>query len=199
MSIFNFKNIYRLPYDYNFLSPVISYEQLKQHYQGHLLVYYNVLEKLISEHQLESMTGDLRSLTRFTFGKQNLLSVFNNAGQIVNHIHFFANFTKQEIPSNILDNVKKKYNRSNLIEDSLSTVKKFGFGSSWLWLASDKNSEIRMFVTPNSFIPENLDFIDQILMCIDLWEHAYYMQFLNNRSEYLKQIIPKTNIYNFLK
>lgn len=199
MNIFNFQNVYKMPYGYDFLSPAINDMQLKQHYEGHLLKYYDKLAKLITEHKLESMSNNLIELVKFTFGKQNLLDVFNTAGQIVNHIHFFENFTGQDIEVNILKKLQNTYSKSSLIEEAIITSNKFGFGSSWLWLASSKSEEIKIFVTPNGFIPENLDFIDKILMCIDLWEHAYYLQYMHNRNEYIKQVIAKTNIYKFLK
>lgn len=199
MNIFNFQNKYKLPYGYDFLAPVINHTQLQQHYEGHLLKYYERLEKLIAEHKLEDMSNDLVELVKFSFGKQNLLDVFNTAGQIVNHIHFFENFTGQDIEVNLLKKIQSTYSKTSITEDSLNTADKFGFGSSWLWVASSKNDEIKMFVTPNGFIPENLDFIDKILLCIDLWEHAYYLQYMNNRNEYIKQVIAKTNIYKFLK
>lgn len=199
MNIFNFNNIYKLPYNYNFLIPAINEQQLKQHYEGHLMKYYQKLTFLLKEHQLESKSDNLIELVKYTFGKQNLLDIFNNAGQIVNHIHFFENFVNKEINPNTLNNVRKNFNKDNIIEEALNISSKFGFGSSWLWIASNKNTDIKMFVTPNGFIPENLDFIDEILLCIDLWEHAYYLQYMHNRNEYIKQIIPKTNIYKFLK
>ncbi|BCL65887.1 superoxide dismutase [uncultured bacterium] len=199
MNIFNFNNIYKLPYNYNFLIPAINEQQLKQHYEGHLIKYYQKLTFLLKEHQLESKADNLIELVKYTFGKQNLLDIFNNAGQIVNHIHFFENFVNKEINPNTLINIRKNFNKDNIIEEALNISGKFGFGSSWLWIASNKNTNIKMFVTPNSFIPENLDFIDEILLCIDLWEHAYYLQYMHNRNEYIKQIIPKTNIYKFLK
>lgn len=199
MNIFNFNNVYQLKYGYDFLSPALESKDLQQHYEGHLMKYYQNLEILLTEHNLKPMSENLIELVKFTFGKQNLLDIFNNAGQIVNHIHFFENFIQKDIEKNILDNLQKIYNKSNIIEESIKTIRKFGFGSSWLWIASSKNNDIKMFVTPNGFIPENLDFIDKIIFCIDLWEHAYYMHYKHNIEDYIKQIIPKTNIYRLLK
>ena len=198
-TIFDINKVYKMNYDYDFLSPAINTEVLQKHYELFFLKYYDSLKLAVEEHNLVERADDLIELSKYCFGKQDLLSIFNSTGQIINHIYYFESFIEKEIDAVILKLLKTTYtSKSALIEAMISTTLKYGFGSGWLWVAIDKSSSVRVFVTPNAFTAHNLDFIDKVICCIDIWEHAYCLQYNADRVEYLKNVIEITNLYKKL-
>jgi Fe-Mn family superoxide dismutase len=194
--MFELKNIYKLKYDYDFLNPVLSTSQLQQHYTGHLLKYYEKLNKLVSNLNLQEVSSNLITLIKYSFGKQQLLNVFLNAGQIINHIYYFESFVLSDMPADTIKKIKSHFvDKDNLTEKILSTVDTFCQGSTWLWVVINNHGEIKVFVTPNAFTIHNLDFVATVLCCIDVWEHAYYLDYKDNRDEYITKILTKTNLY----
>ena len=171
-----------LPYANDALEPVISRETIDYHYGKHEKAYIDNLNRLIKGTQYEDM--DLEEVIRHADG-----ALFNNASQAWNHIFYFFTFAPNSggEPSGELrkaidrdfgsfDNFKKAF------EDAGTGL----FGSGWVWLSADENG--KLFITQESNAGTPLTKGLQPLLCFDVWEHAYYIDYKNRRAEQLHRL-----------
>ncbi len=180
-----------LPYDLNALSPILSKETLEYHYGKHHLGYFKKLNKLIADNDLETNNSSLTELIRHSVG-----ALFNNAAQCWNHDFYWKSLT-------VLDEEKVVSQRlTRLIDQSFGGWNEFKlqfleagnqfFGSGWLWLIHN-GDQLELMTTANAQTPITDPQIFPLLTC-DLWEHAYYIDYHNDRAKYLEQIF---NILNW--
>ena len=182
METLNFTLI-ALPYAPEALEPVISKETIDYHYGKHLQTYVDNLNKLIAGTEYEAMT-----LVEIVASSQG--AIFNNAGQILNHNLYFTQFA----PVNELAN-----ERMSELAIMKAIVRDFGsfeafqaefeqkgvslFGSGWVWLAADKNGKLYIAQEPNAGNPITKGL--KPLLTMDVWEHAYYIDYRNRRAAHL--------------
>ena len=184
-----------LPYAENALEPVISANTLSFHYGKHHKAYVDNLNKLASGTQYESMP--LEQVIRDTAGKADKVGVFNNAAQVWNHT-FFWNCLRngaggkptgriaQMIDSDLggYDNFKKEFANACVTQ----------FGSGWGWLVAS-GGKLAIIKTPNADNP--LSKGQTALLTIDVWEHAYYLDYQNRRPDFVNAVIDKLLNWNF--
>ena len=182
----------KLPYNYSDLEPYIDSETMKVHYNKHYLGYlknlneevslkfdYNSIEDLIENIEFES--DDVR----------------NNAGGYYNHSLFFnmLKSTKQRsygMPSIVLNTIKRDFGTFENFKDIIEKKAKQRFGSGWVWWILLPSGKTRIIQTPYQDNPAM--FLDcKILLGVDVWEHAYYLKYRSNRSEYVKNIFNVIN------
>ena len=182
----------KLPYNYSDLEPYIDSETMKVHYNKHYLGYlknlneevslkfdYNSIEDLIENIEFES--DDVR----------------NNAGGYYNHSLFFnmLKSTKQRslgMPSIVLNTIKRDFGTFENFKDIIEKKAKQRFGSGWVWWILLPSGKTRIIQTPYQDNPAM--FLDcKILLGVDVWEHAYYLKYKSNRSEYVKNIFNVIN------
>lgn len=176
-----------LPYSYSALEPYISAETLKFHHDKHFRAYVDnlnhALEKLPAYHNwpLERLIFDNRRLPL-----QAQTAVWNNAGGVYNHALYFAAMERA--------GEKKAGGRLEAaIADTYGSMEKFlerfkqcalnQFGSGYAWLVSDMRGRLKILRTLNQDTPLPRGFRPVLL--VDVWEHAYYLQYQNRRDEYL--------------
>ena len=174
-----------LPYATNALEPVISERTVKLHHGKHLAGYVTKLNQLLAENKV--MERDLVKLVKFASG-----SVFDNAGQLLNHNLYFTQFK----PANMKQIEEPKGALAEAIKRSFGSFEKFRerfekagasiFGSGWLWLAANEHGSLYIAKEPNGGNPVTIGLIP--ILGIDVWEHAYYLDYENRRAEHLKQI-----------
>ncbi len=174
-----------LPYATNALEPVISERTVKLHHGKHLAGYVSKLNQLLAENKV--MERDLVKLVKFASG-----SVFDNAGQLLNHNLYFTQFK----PANMKQIEEPKGALAEAIKRSFGSFEKFRerfekagasiFGSGWLWLAANEHGSLYIDKEPNGGNPVTIGLIP--ILGIDVWEHAYYLDYENRRAEHLKQI-----------
>ena len=173
-----------LPYAPEALEPVISKETVDYHYGKHLQTYVDNLNKLIVGTEYESMT-----LEQIVASSQG--AIFNNAGQILNHNLYFTQFEK---PANELGS-----ERMSELTIMKAIVHDFGsfeafqtefeqkgvslFGSGWVWLAADKEGKLVITQEHNAGNPITKGL--KPLLTMDVWEHAYYIDYRNRRAAHL--------------
>ena len=172
----------KLPYAETALEPYISSETLNFHYGKHFASYVNNLNNLIKGTKYEDMT--LKEIILSAEG-----GIFNNAAQAENHDFYFKGLIPAE-KSKMSDSFKK------VIEANFESVEKFievmnkaaasQFGSGWAWLVADADDKLKVMSTGNAGNPmtEGL----RPLLTIDVWEHAYYIDYRNARPSYLDKI-----------
>ena len=176
-----------LPYSADALEPVISQETIEYHHGKHLQTYVDNLNKLIAGTEFESMP--LEQIVAKSQG-----GIFNNAGQILNHNLYFLQFKPYE------------NHQSSIINHQLplaqAIVRDFGsfeafkaefeqkgttlFGSGWVWLAADKDGKLVITQEPNAGNPVTKGL--KPLLTMDVWEHAYYIDYRNRRAAHLQSL-----------
>ena len=175
----------KLPYAANALEPVISERTVKLHHGKHLAGYVTKLNQLLSESRL--MERDLVKLVKFASG-----SIFDNAGQLLNHNLYFTQFKPavmdriDEPKGNLAEAIKRSFGSFEKFREQFEKAGVSIFGSGWLWLATDEAGRLYVDKEPNAGNPVTSGLIP--LLGIDIWEHAYYLDYENRRAEHLKQI-----------
>lgn len=173
-----------LPYKTDALEPVMSRETVEYHHGRHVKAYVDKLNQLTAGTDYEN--ASLTEIVRTSTG-----SIFNNGAQIVNHILFFDGLCPEaeakgrpsgELSDAIMrdfgsfDDFKKKFRESagNL------------FGSGWTWLISDADGNLGIMTTQNADNPLRNGKVP--LIAIDMWEHSYYIDYRNEKNNYLNNI-----------
>lgn len=171
-----------LPYALSDLSPVLSEETLKFHYGIHEKTYIDNLNKLIVGTPFEQKT-----LEEIITGSNG--PIFNNAAQTYNHIFYFGCFSVQGggMPDGaLLDAIKSTFGSFEKFQEIFETEGTKLFGSGWVWLVKDERESLSIMATGNAGNP--LTNRLSPILCFDLWEHAYYIDYRNRRAEYLHKL-----------
>jgi len=185
-----------LPYDENALAPVISGKTIGLHYHKHHQTYVDTLNKLVQGTEYADMK--LEEIVRATVKAidETEKKIFNNAGQVWNHDFYWQSLTpKKPKPDGEL---KKAIDRDfgtvdKLIED-LAKIGKEQFGSGWAWLVS-KDGKLSVDKTANAVDPMAMGV--NCLLTVDVWEHAYYLDYQNERPKYLEAVLSKLLNWDF--
>jgi superoxide dismutase, Fe-Mn family len=184
-----------LPYADTALAPVISAQTIAFHYGKHHKAYVDNLNKLVPGTDLEGKT--LEQIIVATAGKPERAGVFNNAAQVWNHT-FYWNCLKPngggaptgELAKKIdaafgsFDNFRKEFANAALTQ----------FGSGWAWLVADGDA-VKLVKTGNAEVPFTKG--QRPLLTIDVWEHAYYLDYQNRRADYANALIDKLLNWDF--
>jgi len=187
---FQFKEIHpmahelpSLPFEKNALEPVISAETLEYHYGKHHQAYVTNLNKLIAGTEFES--ASLEDIVKKSSG-----GLFNNAAQVWNHT-FYWNCLRAPKDDNaptgaVADAINKAFGSFAEFKSKFSAAAAGNFGSGWTWLVkTDKGVEILNTSNAGTALPEAGK---KALLTIDVWEHAYYVDYRNARPKYLDEI-----------
>lgn len=177
-----------LPYAENALEPYISKNTIEFHYGKHHRAYVDNLNKLIAGTEFEHKT--LEQIVEETAGKSEYNAVFNNAAQAWNHA-FFWNCMMPAGGGEPVGELKEKIVRDfgsydKFCEDFLNAAVS-QFGSGWAWLVEDKAGRLSVMKTGNADNP--LAHGLKALMTVDVWEHAYYLDYQNRRVDFVKTFI----------
>jgi Fe-Mn family superoxide dismutase len=169
-----------LPYEKNIFEPIISEETFNYHYGKHYQNYINKLNTLTEDTKYSSMK--LEDIVKKSSG-----AIFNNAAQIANHEFYWNSLSKQSVSNDnnkeiffsIVDKNEQSL-RLEFIEKAMSL-----FGSGWCWLVKNKSNKIEFLNTYNAGTPATNDDFTALFVC-DVWEHAYYVDYKNDRLKYLE-------------
>jgi Fe-Mn family superoxide dismutase len=179
----------KLPYSANALEPYIDARTMDIHYSKHAATYCSNLNNAIKQ-STQSFPNDLSGILNNVSAYPE--TVRNNAGGHYNHELFWACM----IPggSQLKDQLLKEslisaFGSIDQCKSSFEDAAKNRFGSGWAWLYIDENNKIKIASTPNQDNP--LMDISAVkgypLLCLDVWEHAYYLNYQNKRMDYVKQ------------
>ena len=170
-----------LPYAANALEPVISEQTINFHYGKHLQNYVNTLNTLIQGTEFEGKSVE-EIVKTAPDGP-----IFNNAGQTLNHTYYFLQF-KSPVKSNeptgkIAEALVRDFGSVENFKKEFSQAAVTLFGSGWAWLSQDKNGKLVITKEANAGNP--LRHGNNPLLGIDVWEHAYYLDYQNRRVDHL--------------
>jgi Fe-Mn family superoxide dismutase len=168
-----------LPYAMNALEPHISRETLEFHYGKHHQAYVTNLNKLIKDTEFENKT--LEEIIRGAQG-----GIFNNAAQVWNHTFFWHSMSPRGggKPSGpLLEAIEAKFGSVDDFREKFSAAAIAVFGSGWAWLVKHPDGGIGIETTANALTPVASD--KKPLLTLDVWEHAYYIDYRNKRPDFV--------------
>lgn len=177
-----------LPYKPNALEPVLSEEQVSEHYDKHHRKYYQNLKNLIDGTQLEDQP--LVEIIRQT---RNPI-VFNNAAQVYNHNVWWESLSpdETEMPVNVVQAIEGVYGSVDEFRDQFMTRAQRHFGSGWAWLVKAGN-EVEWWTLHDADTPVKRDGDIVPLLTVDLWEHAFYIDYKSDKKTYLEEVYKILN------
>lgn len=185
-----------LPFSDNALDPVISANTLSFHYGKHHKAYVDNLNKLIAGTPLEGQS--LEQIILESAGKADKVGVFNNAAQVWNHT-FFWNSLKPNgggtPPAALAQRIERDFGSLDNLKKELLNAAVTQFGSGWAWLA-EENGKLVVLKTGNADLPMTKGI--KALATIDVWEHAYYLDYQNRRPDYTTAVIDKLLNWQFV-
>jgi len=171
-----------LPYDINALEPTISQETLEYHHGKHHQTYVTNLNNLIAGTEFDNAT--LEEIIQKSSG-----GIFNNAAQVWNHTFYWNCLSPNGggKPSGALaDAINSTFGSFDEFKNKLSTSGATNFGSGWTWLVKNSDGSIEIVNTSNAANPMTDG--KTPLLTVDVWEHAYYIDYRNARPKYLEEI-----------
>lgn len=171
-----------LPYATNALEPVISQQTMELHHGKHLQGYVNNLNKLIKGTAYENMK-------LVDIVKQSDGAIFNNAGQTLNHNLYFTQFSpsgSRTPQGKLAQAINAKWGSFENFKKEFDAAGTSLFGSGWVWLAADKEGNLLITKEANAGNPVTQDL--NPLLGLDVWEHAYYLDYQNKRADHINAI-----------
>jgi Fe-Mn family superoxide dismutase len=184
-----------LPYVDNSLDPVISANTIGFHYGKHHKGYVDNLNKLIAETEFADMT--LEEIIAGTAGKADKTAIFNNAAQAWNHAFYWRSLRPKgggEPPAVLKKKIEASFGTVDACRKEWSAAAMAQFGSGWAWLVLDDDN-LKVVKTANADLPLTRGI--KPLLTIDVWEHAYYLDYQNRRADYVNAVIDKLINWNF--
>ena len=175
-----------LPYAFDALEPFIDAKTMEIHYTKHHQGYVNNLNAALEKEpsvtaDLETLLKDLDALPESIRG-----AVRNNGGGHFNHSFFWPQLkvNHQEGPhGNILNAMNDTFGNFQGFKDAFAKAAATRFGSGWAWLIKNNQGALEVVSTPNQDTPLTLG---TPLLGLDVWEHAYYLNYQNRRPDYIQ-------------
>ena len=185
-----------LPYGKDALAPIISANTLGFHYGKHHKAYVDNLNKLITGTDLEKKS--LEEIIMISAKDSAKVGIFNNAAQIWNHSFYWQCLKKSGggIPvGSVAAKINDTWGNYDKFTEELKNAGITQFGSGWAWLVLD-GSQLKITKTTNADTP--LAHGQKPLLTIDVWEHAYYLDYQNRRPDYLTAVIQNLINWDFV-
>src|SRR5271165_2672872 len=180
-----------LPYEKTALAPHISAETLDFHYGKHHQAYVTNLNKLV-----EGKPEATKSLEDVILSSEGPL--FNNAAQVWNHTFYWSSLKPNgggQPAGDLADAIKRDFGSFEKFAEDFSAAATTQFGSGWAWLVLDKNKKLAVTKTANADLP--LKYGHKALLTIDVWEHAYYIDYRNARPKYIEVFLKSLANWDF--
>jgi Fe-Mn family superoxide dismutase len=184
-----------LPYAEDALMPTISARAIEFHYHKHHATYVKTLNELVAGTKYADMK--LEEIVRDTAEKDGDTEkkIFNNAGQVWNHDFYWRSLSpKPATPTGKLKAAIEEFGGPDKLIEALAEAGKSQFGSGWAWLVS-KNGKLSVEKTANAVDPLSKGV--NALLTVDVWEHAYYLDYQNERPKYLEAVLKKILNWDF--
>ena len=179
-----------LPWNEKALEPVISANTISFHYHKHHQTYVDTLNKLVEKTKFADMK--LEEIVQATAGATDdkEKKIFNNAAQAWNHDFYWRSLTpnKTAPDGKLASAIARDFGEVSTLISQLAEAGKNQFGSGWAWLVS-KDGKLSVEKTGNAQTPMAKGV--NCLLTVDVWEHAYYLDYQNARPKYLEAVLGK--------
>ena len=183
----------KLPYEKNALEPYISENTINYHYGKHHQAYVNNLNGLLENSKLKN--SSLEDIILVTAHDIDNVGIFNNAAQVWNHTFFWKSMKKNgggKPTGKIASKIDEDFGSYDNFVKEFKTAAATQFGSGWAWLV-EYNGKLKVIKTANadSAVAMHL----KPILCIDVWEHAYYLDYQNKRPDFIDTFL--NNLINW--
>lgn len=170
-----------LAYAVTALEPIISEQTINFHYGKHLQNYVNTLATLVKDTEYEKKSVE-EIVKEAPDGP-----IFNNAGQVLNHALYFEQFRapqKDNVPTGkAAEAIEESFGSFDEFKKEFAQAAATLFGSGWVWLAQDKDGKLVITKEPNGSNPLRKGLTP--IYGVDVWEHAYYLDYQNRRVDHI--------------
>jgi Fe-Mn family superoxide dismutase len=188
-----------LEYGFDALEPHISSTTLKTHHGKHHKTYVEKANQLLAGTPLAGATLEdiVRQAAQRKASDEKMAKLYNNAGQAWNHAFYWRSLRPQGGPQPqgaLADAIRSAFGGQDKLEEQLKTAGTERFGSGWAWLVQDGQT-LRVVSTSNADSP--LTTSQRALLTIDVWEHAYYLDYQEKRPDHLAAVIANLLNWDF--
>jgi Fe-Mn family superoxide dismutase len=184
-----------LPYAENALEPVITAKTMSFHYGKHHKGYVDNLNKLIAGTEYADLA--LEKIITSTAGQPEKTAIFNNAAQTWNHTFYWKSMKPKgggEPPAALKKRIEASFGSVDACKKELASAAVSQFGSGWAWLVLE-GGKLKVVKTGNADVPLTTGM--KPLLAIDVWEHAYYLDYQNRRADYVNAVLDKLINWEF--
>jgi Fe-Mn family superoxide dismutase len=184
-----------LPWDESALAPVISARTVALHYGKHHLGYVKKLNELVAGTRFAEMP--LEHVIAATGGSEETQKIFNNAAQAWNHTFFWNSLRPRSagrMPREIATQIDDSFGALDAFKKKFAQAAVDQFGSGWAWLVA-RAGKLEILSTSNAHTPVTMGAAP--LLTIDVWEHAYYLDYENRRPEFVDAVIDQLLNWEF--
>jgi Fe-Mn family superoxide dismutase len=183
-----------LPWNEDALAPTISAETIKFHYHKHHQGYVDALNKLVDGTRYVGMK--LEEIVQKAAAAAGDKPIFNNAAQVWNHDFYWRSLTpsRTEAGGQLESAITSAFGSKDALIAQLAEAGKTQFGSGWAWLVS-KGGKLAIEKTADAETPMAKGV--NCLLAVDVWEHAYYLDYQNARPKYLESVLGKILNWDF--
>ncbi len=185
----------KLPYEYNALMPSIDILTMEVHYSKHYLTYTNNLNKLVDA---DPLLADLAIEDLLKKLDMNNADLRNNAGGYYNHTHFWEGMSPKaggQPKDTLATLITRDFGSFEVFKTQFTDAAEKQFGSGWAWLVVDRAGKLAVTSTPNQDNPlmPNQAVKGTPILCLDVWEHAYYLDYRYKRKKYIEAFFKVIN------
>jgi Fe-Mn family superoxide dismutase len=184
-----------MPYAHSALAPVISARTLDLHHGKHHQGYVDSLNKLVGGTAYAEMS--LEQTLAATAGQADQTAIYNNAAQVWNHTFYWRSMRPLgggEPPASIKPLIEASFDGVPACRAAIAAAAARRFGSGWVWLVLDKG-KLSVVDTGNAQRPASP--AQRPLLAIDVWEHAYYLDYQNRRADHVAALLDKLIDWGF--
>ena len=185
-----------LPYDKTALEPHMSAQTLEFHHGKHHQAYVTNLNNLVKDTPMASQS--LEEIIKATAKDESKAGIFNNAAQVWNHT-FFWNCMKPsgggQPTGAVAEKIDQAFGGYDKFKEQFKQAAVTQFGSGWAWLVAD-GGQIKITKTPNAVNPMAQG--QKALLTVDVWEHAYYLDYQNRRPDFVETFLNSLVNWDFV-
>jgi Fe-Mn family superoxide dismutase len=184
-----------LPYPEDALAPIISANTLRFHHGKHHMAYIAKVNELVSGTEFEGQT--LERIILAVSGQADRVGLFNNAAQAWNHAFYWRSLSPKgggKPPAELATMIDAAFGSFDVFKQQFSAAAVSEFGSGWAWLVRD-GTTLKIVDTSNAQLPLTKGQVP--LLTIDVWEHAYYLDYQNRRPDYVQAVTDKLLNWEF--
>jgi len=188
-----------LPFAEQALAPVISSQTLHFHHGKHHRGYVETLNSLVKQRELQDLS--LVELIQRTYGVPEYSEIFNNAAQVFNHNFYWQSLSPVRHQSadakprgELARDIDDQFGNLAALKAQMVKEAVAQFGSGWVWLVAE-DGRLKVMRTPNAEVPITEACLP--LLTLDVWEHAYYLDYQNRREEHVAAVVNRLLNWTF--